>query len=114
MYIYKYIYIYIYLYVYVYIYIYIYIYICIYIYIYMYIYIRHSRPICPTKNKPKEYPQQQGSSDQAIFVRTWCVQRFTCGYCSCRIRMYDSLRIISCTSVHQHDIVCIRLVHSCG
>ena len=30
------------------------------------------------KNKPKEYPQQQGSSGRPMFVRTWCMQQFTC------------------------------------
>ena len=41
--------------------------------------------------------------------RTWCVQRCSCGYL-----LYGSLRIISCTLVHPHDAVCVRLLHSCG
>ena len=30
------------------------------------------------------------------------------------VRMYDSLRIMSCTLVHPHHTACVRLVHSCG
>ena len=63
------------------------------------------------KNKPKEYPQQQGRSGPTIFQRTWCMQRFLLDIRW--IRMYDSLRIISRTLVHPHDTVCVRLVRSC-
>ena len=66
-----------------------------------------------SQNKPKEYPQQQGSSGRPMFVRTWCMQQFTC-WCPLCSNVWLIVHHIMHIILHPHDTVCVRLVHSCG
>ena len=47
------------------------------------------------ENKPKEYPQQQGSSGRATFVRTWRMRQ-----CACSYPLRSNVRLIAHQIMH--------------